>query len=148
MTDNNDTASDDDIDLARFLIEARHALHEAFVLPQAVDPGLYAKPDPDHDRVELTDRHGTHLAWLPLHRLRRPDPERLRRAAEAVIAQLPTALGDQVAAAVNAGAMTVHEPPDSDYVTVDAHLGARTLPLFAAHRRAVVAGYPPLTGDE
>lgn len=134
--------TDADLDMRRFLYEARRALHDELILPEALDPGLYAKPDPDNERIALLDRHGTHLAWLPWYRLRRPDPEQLRTAAAIACSRLPIDLADQAIAAINDGAVTVHEPANDDYVSVDVHLGARTLALFAAHRRAVVPGYP------
>ena len=126
------------IDFQRLPFEIKRAADHAWVLIEAVDPPGIAV-DVDGAELVVMDRSGAVLCRVPMHRMCEWDDARLKDIMATRLTQIPAHETDQVVAAMNAGRVSVTAPPDEDwvYVTVD---GVDFLP---AHRRLVVAGWPP-----
>lgn len=141
MTDEYDPTAEPTVDLERVPFEVRRALEKAGYFAELLAPGLRIRRD-DDGTLTVVDCHGDDLATVPLHRLLALDSERLRQAAATALERVPVDIADQCAAAINAGAIELHDPPDGDMVRCDIPIGSRVVPLFAAHRRVLVPGWP------
>ena len=128
--------SEPTIDEARLPHEIRRALDAAAVLVDALEPGLYVRPEPGH--LVILDASGNELAGLPLYRLWQADYSRLWPLAEVTLERLPQHAADQLLAAMRDDQTTVVDLPSDDYVRV--HIAGQ--PFIAVHRSNLVDGWP------
>lgn len=133
--------ADLDLDLDRLPYETRRAIENGTdpVLVEQLTPGLFMRPEPDHDAVVVLTAEGHEVGTIPLGRLRDFDRDRLRPYAAKALEGWPTAQADQLLAAINNGGAEVLCPPDDDFVYVNVE-GVR---FMAVHRSNLVDGWPP-----
>ncbi|MFP5256077.1 MAG: hypothetical protein ACLGI8_09535 [Acidimicrobiia bacterium] len=142
--------SDESIDWARFAAEVGRQIQQE-CLPEQLLPGLLAADEGEvavvferRDQMgpNEPENFGAEVARVPWWRVRHPDPDRLRKAAAAALDRFPTHLADQLSTAINRGELEVIAPSHEDWVFVHVRLGEEVVKLYAAHRRAVVDGWP------
>lgn len=130
----------DDLDLERLPHEIRRAV-EAGPDPVLVDqltPGLFVRPDPDHDALVVLTAEGREVGTIPMHRLRDVPADHAERLVDLLIQAFPVGLADQVRTDVEHGGTALVCPVDEDYVYL------RTLGGIVSrfHRSWVVPSWP------
>lgn len=127
------------LDLERFRFEARLAIEaRGDMIVEQLPPGLSVALDVDAGEVIVLSE-GVDVGRIPLYRLFDVDKAMLTTVVAEILADIDdAAVAQDIGARIDAGLLTYHAPPGSDWVTlvVDAQ------PFAKIHRCRVCPGWP------